>query len=780
MLFRGLGRVLHNVRRAAIVSGAVPRTDGQLLDAFVYEGDEACFDALVHRYGPMVYAVCRRVLRHVEDAEDAFQATFLVLVRKAPAIRRREAVGNWLYGVAYRTALQAKSRAARRRSKEATVEAPAPEQSTLETVADLELQALLDRELSRLPEKYRAAVVLCELLGKTKKQAAEELRCPEGTVSSRLARGRELLQKRLAQHDAGLPSMGASLLEQTKSQMVPPLLYDKTLKAAVLVAAGKISGAGGVAPNVAALLHGVLNAMLISKLKIVVGVAMVLSALGTVASAVVVGPSGVEKVAAVQASRSAGPEPVFASQPNQPQANVGDGSQLKKERFLYGGKDFNAWSETLQTDLKPEVRIEAIKALGAFGVNGYAEEAASVILGVVTKYDTVTADGDDLRVIEAGSQTLARIGSKAVPALANGLENKNTNVRRVIARMLPTVSRSLGAQSFPLFVRGIKDEDPDVRRSAFQAEPVLASRSIEKTVSELTALEKQELLAALVAALKEKDVIVLQWAVTAIAWLGPEAKPAVPALIKLLEEISPAFRQPKTPEPGEKTAFEDEAIEQFDGLQFGQGFGPQGFGPQNPQGKKQSKGGKGGNTGGPFASFPGIGEGGVPARDLESLILKTLGRIGAEEAVEPLLTILKYDRENQRLLAIEALGQIGPTAREAVPALMKEVKDYNGSNLDMTVAAVNALGKIGSKANEAVPALIQALDQASEFGGGHYYLIGKSVIIALGNIGPSARDAVPKLVEIRDGNRSAVRGSSRDQWIELQTEAAAALARIQK
>ena len=137
MSFRGLKEVLHNIRRTAITSGAVPRTDGQLLNAYVVAGDEACFDALMHRYGLMVYGICRRVLGRAQDAEDAFQTTFLVLVRKAAKLRRRDAVGNWLYGVAYRTAPQARSRAARRRLKEAEVLPMASEESIADMPAGL-------------------------------------------------------------------------------------------------------------------------------------------------------------------------------------------------------------------------------------------------------------------------------------------------------------------------------------------------------------------------------------------------------------------------------------------------------------------------------------------------------------------------------------------------------------------------------------------------------------------------------------------------------------------
>src|SRR5262249_39553350 len=145
---------------------------------------------------PMVLGVCRRVLRNEADAEDAFQATFLVLVKKAASIRPRGMVGNWLYGVAHTTALKARAMRTRRLAKEREAAArPKPEAAA---GAWEQLHGLLDQELKALPDKYRAAIVLCDLEGKSVKEAAQQLGCPPGTIGSRLARGRRLLSRRLA------------------------------------------------------------------------------------------------------------------------------------------------------------------------------------------------------------------------------------------------------------------------------------------------------------------------------------------------------------------------------------------------------------------------------------------------------------------------------------------------------------------------------------------------------------------------------------------------------
>src|SRR5690348_7166938 len=185
MAARRPGRILEHVRRAALAPDGAGLTDGKLLDGYVARRDEAAFAALVRRHGPMVLGVCRRVLGSPHDAEDAFQATFLVLVRRAASVVPRELVGNWLYGVAYRTALEARRTAARRQAREKQVnDMPQPAAESEQLWHDL--QPLLDEELARLPDRYRSAVVLCDLQGRTRKEAAQQLGVPEGTVSGRL------------------------------------------------------------------------------------------------------------------------------------------------------------------------------------------------------------------------------------------------------------------------------------------------------------------------------------------------------------------------------------------------------------------------------------------------------------------------------------------------------------------------------------------------------------------------------------------------------------------
>jgi RNA polymerase sigma factor (sigma-70 family) len=268
MAKRPLSNVVRHLRRIALLQECERLKDEQLLEGFVVHRDEGAFAALVKRHGPMILGICRRVLSNHHDAEDALQATFLVLVRKAASIRKRELLANWLYGVAYRTALQARKVSARRTAKERQVGEMARNQAT-EDDAMRELLPVLDQELSRLPDMFRVAIILCDLEGKTRKEAARQVRIPEATLSTRLARARAMLAKRLARHGKSLSSgaLVVGITQDTASASVPSSLVISIVKAAALYAAGNKVTAGAISAEVAALTEGVVKAMLLSKLK---------------------------------------------------------------------------------------------------------------------------------------------------------------------------------------------------------------------------------------------------------------------------------------------------------------------------------------------------------------------------------------------------------------------------------------------------------------------------------------------------------------------------------
>ena len=255
-------------------------SDGQLLDRFVARREGAVFEAILLRHGPMVWGVCRRVLRDHHDAEDAFQATFLVLARKASTVMPREMLGNWLYGVAYQTAMKARAVRAKRRVRESQV-LNMPEPMMVPHDLRDALSDCLDRELSRLPEKYRIPIVLCDLEGRTHKEAASRLGWPIGTVSSRLSRARTLLARRLSRRGVSLSvgSLAALLAQDVASASMPTQLIGSTVQAASLFAAGGAMTAGVVSAEVAALIGEVLKVMLLGKLKIATAMLLVASVL---------------------------------------------------------------------------------------------------------------------------------------------------------------------------------------------------------------------------------------------------------------------------------------------------------------------------------------------------------------------------------------------------------------------------------------------------------------------------------------------------------------------
>jgi len=280
-----LNGVFRHVRGVARAHWADETSDGQLLERFICRREDAAFEALVLRHGPMVLGVCRRVLRRVHDAEDAFQATFLVLARKASGIRRRELVGNWLYGTAYRAALEAK--AARRRVREAQVSLM-PETEVIDDDADWrELRPILDRELNRLPDKYRVAVVLCDLEGGTRRDVARQLGIPEGTLSGRLTTARRLLAKRLARLGPVLSGgvLGGVLSTEAAMAGVPSLLVQSTVKAASLFVVRDTVTAGAATAKVVALTEGVMKSMLLTKIKFVTAAVIVAGLLASGAGA---------------------------------------------------------------------------------------------------------------------------------------------------------------------------------------------------------------------------------------------------------------------------------------------------------------------------------------------------------------------------------------------------------------------------------------------------------------------------------------------------------------
>jgi RNA polymerase sigma factor (sigma-70 family) len=275
------------------MAGPSAHPDAFLLQRFVKERDEAAFETLLQRHGPMVLGVCRRVLGNGPAAEDAFQATFLVLVQKARSLDQPGRLCSWLYGVANRTAVKARSMSLRRRESTSSNIEVAIASSGASAELD-ELRAALDQELNRLPEKYRVPMVLCYLEGKSHAEAARLLDCQRLAVAKRLSRARDLLRGRLLRR--GLTVGGgvfAALLTRTATAVeVPRLLLQSTRQLAVWSAAGRATAPGVVNASVSALSKGVTQAMFLAKIRVAAVVVFVVAFVGAAVSLVGVSQTG--------------------------------------------------------------------------------------------------------------------------------------------------------------------------------------------------------------------------------------------------------------------------------------------------------------------------------------------------------------------------------------------------------------------------------------------------------------------------------------------------------
>ncbi|MCI0463691.1 MAG: sigma-70 family RNA polymerase sigma factor [Gemmataceae bacterium] len=328
-----LGVVVRHARRLVEARPPGEQTDGQLLRRFIAAGDGLAFEELVRRHGAMVLGVCRRVLANVHDAEDAFQATFLVLARRAGSLTRPERVANWLHGVALRVAREARGRRTRRDAEKSDNPAVTLADPADEALRE-ELRSVLDEELDRLPEKYRAPVVLCHLEGQTHACAARALRVPVGSMSWRLARALDLLRQRLVRRGVTLSAGAlAGLLPVAAAPCsVPPGLLASTAGVGALLVRAEALLPGAVSARAAALAQGALTALTPARLRGIAALVLAIALIGT--------------GAAVVAQRDA-PDPAPASQtpaagtdkpaPEKPDLPPGALARIGSNRLRHGG-----------------------------------------------------------------------------------------------------------------------------------------------------------------------------------------------------------------------------------------------------------------------------------------------------------------------------------------------------------------------------------------------------------------------------------------------------------
>jgi RNA polymerase sigma factor (sigma-70 family) len=356
------GPILRYIRNIGVQASASGVSDRELLSRFVTQHDEAAFELLLWRYGAMVLHVCRGVTHDAHDAEDAFQATFLVLARKARSVRKREALGGWLYRVAYHLALKARGQKVRRAAHEKhgldLHELPGSGPTSAAETAD-ELRPVLLEEVNRLPAKYRTPVILCYLEGKTHDEAARHLGWPKGTVSGRLARAREMLRTRLVRRGLSI-SAGAltAVLSPGDTSAMQPLLR-RTMQTAVGFTADGANRVGPVSGRVALLVEGMLRTMFLTKLRVIVTGVSALVFLGSGAGLVANHVLATKQAAA----ETAPPDPAPPEQSLAPaiardhDANSASKPLTAEEQFRALVKEFDAGSQHVSWRDKYEKRV---------------------------------------------------------------------------------------------------------------------------------------------------------------------------------------------------------------------------------------------------------------------------------------------------------------------------------------------------------------------------------------------------------------------------------------
>lgn len=384
--------------------------DRDLLQRFIDSGDGTAFAALMRRHSGLVWSVCRRILHPEQDAEDAFQATFLLLSKKAHTIRTAESVGSWLYGVARRIALKARARAVKRRDRERRAATPAGEAAI---VPDWELQSALDQEVERLPEKYRLPFVLCCLNGKCRREAARELGWKEGTLSTRVATARHLLRTRLARRGiAFAAALGTAQRDESMAATIPAGLERTTLRALLDNATGDASG---LAPQSVSLAKGVVKTMLLTKLKAISFACLMLLVVGF-------GVGAMALRAPAESSGRAGPH-----------------SPSRKQQ---GGA----------RDAIEKVRVKDARTA----------EVEKAVLTILASFEKADAKWK-ARVV--GLAKLVKLGPASMPFLIDSLKACSP-AKRAFAVEAITMFRDQRAE--PAFRKMLKDPSPDVRAQAIR------------------------------------------------------------------------------------------------------------------------------------------------------------------------------------------------------------------------------------------------------------------------------------------------------------------------
>ena len=472
-------------------------SDAVLLDRFANSRDESAFALLVWRYGPLVLAVCRRVLQHEHDSEDVFQATFLTLARKANSINKKDTLASWLYKVAFRIACRVRAKSPPLTNQTAKLAAKPAADADAEIVWR-DLRGVLDQEVARLPAAYSQPIILCYLEGKTHEQAAELLGWPKGTVASRLARGRDRLRQRLLRRGWTLSAgvLATVLAEKAAAAAIPGELVRSTVQAATAYVAG--AAAGVLSAKAVLLTEGVLQMMWYSKLKTalvaLLAVIVTSAGVGWVMHRAVAG-SGTE---GTQAEHKPKVEPPSDSKADiaamraeiaklrtELDAAMKEIKSLKEGRIVpqedrpfYQGKSVRFWLQQMN-DADPQTRAEAVKAIGF----------------------------------------LARKKKDLIPVLVEAIKRDGPYEAKLAAEALA----ALGEETMPILLDLLRDQDsPAVQAHAAEAIGRMGQKA-------------KPAIPALAAAVKGKNLGLCRASLEALARIGPNAKDAVPAILETLE-----------------------------------------------------------------------------------------------------------------------------------------------------------------------------------------------------------------------------------------------------
>jgi RNA polymerase sigma factor (sigma-70 family) len=317
-----LSTFLHHLKRGMVAETLSDAGDPQLVEQFLADRDEAAFEALIRRHGPMIMSVCSRIVHNHADAEDAFQATFLVLAKNLRTVRKQASFASWLHGVARRIALKARAQANTRRQYEQRV--PLRESSGAEDITGKELRSVFDEELTRLPDKWRLPLILCYLEGRTQEEAAKQLGWSKNTLRRRLDEARARLGGRLRARDAAWPAAFTAVLvsDMVSSAALRPKLIGATVEAVASISANVAPATAVVSTNVAALSEGVFHIMTLTRLSTFGVVILVLATAGVVAGGLAQSRPALERNVTAGEADTSRREPEQSAAPDKAQADL--------------------------------------------------------------------------------------------------------------------------------------------------------------------------------------------------------------------------------------------------------------------------------------------------------------------------------------------------------------------------------------------------------------------------------------------------------------------------